>query len=162
MTASRTLENGYGFCVPKAVALAAACRAAGIPAALGFADVRNHLSTPRLTEIMNGDVFYHHGYTSIFLDGRWVKATPAFNKDLCDKAGLNPLEFDGKSDSIFHEFDRAGQRHMEYLAHHGEVADLPFDTFVNVMSSRYPGLMKLAEHDWYADIEDAMKTQQQG
>lgn len=155
LSASRTLQNEYGFCVPKAVLLAAACRAEGIPAVLGFADVRNHISTPRLTEIMGGDVFYYHGYTAIHVDGKWVKATPAFDLALCEKTGVPPLEFDGLNDSIFHPFDSAGQRHMEYLRYHGEFADMPYQTFVDVMASHYPNLMKLAAHDWDVDVRES-------
>jgi transglutaminase-like putative cysteine protease len=49
------------FCVPKAILLAACLRAVGIPAALGFADVRNHLNTPKLQELMGTDLFIYHG-----------------------------------------------------------------------------------------------------
>jgi transglutaminase-like putative cysteine protease len=83
MKASTVLANGYGWCVPKATLLAAACRAAGIPARLGFADVRNHLSTERMRETMKTDLFVWHGYTDIWIDGAWRKATPAFNLALC-------------------------------------------------------------------------------
>ena len=50
--ASVTLERRASFCVPKAILLAAAARALGIPSRLGFADVRNHLSTRRLRELL--------------------------------------------------------------------------------------------------------------
>ncbi len=40
------------YCVPKAILLTAALRAVGIPAAVGFADVRNHLNSPKLAELM--------------------------------------------------------------------------------------------------------------
>jgi transglutaminase-like putative cysteine protease len=120
LSASKTLEAGHGWCVPKAILLAACCRSRGIPARLGYADVRNHLSTARMRETMNTDVFYWHGYTSLHLEGRWVKATPAFNLSLCQKFGLEPLEFDGRRDSLFHPFDTEGQRHMEYLNERGE------------------------------------------
>ncbi|MCP5380433.1 MAG: transglutaminase family protein [Novosphingobium sp.] len=153
LSASVTLRKGFGFCVPKAVLLAAVCRAEGIPAALGFADVRNHLSTPRLEEIMGSDIFYHHGYTAIYLDGRWIKATPAFNRSLCEKSGIPPLEFDGFNDSIFHAYDNAGQQHMEYLRYHGETADMPYQTFIDAMAQHYPNLMKLADHDWDSDVQ---------
>jgi transglutaminase-like putative cysteine protease len=46
--ASAVLAKGAGFCVGKAALLAAVARAEGIPARLCFADVRNHLCTPRL------------------------------------------------------------------------------------------------------------------
>jgi transglutaminase-like putative cysteine protease len=127
MRGSRCLETGHGFCVTKAVLLAAAGRAAGIPSRLGFADVRNHLTTAKLRESMGTDLFVFHGYTEFHLNDRWVKATPAFNLSLCEKFGVRPLEFDGLADSVFHPFDAAGRRHMEYVEDHGSYADLPFD-----------------------------------
>ena len=130
MRASTVLASGYGWCVPKAVLLAGACRAAGIPARLGFADVRNHLSTERMRETMKTDLFIWHGYTDIWIDGGWVKATPAFNIGLCERFGLLPLEFDGHSDSIYHPFDRAGNRHMEYVRQRGTFDDLPLEQIV--------------------------------
>ena len=114
--ASQVITNGYGWCVPKAALLAAACRAAGIPARLGNADVRNHLSTAKMRDSMGTDVFAWHGYTDIWLDGAWRKATPAFNIELCERFGLLPLEFDGVNDSIYHPFDKTGQRHMNTCA----------------------------------------------
>lgn len=44
--ASTVATAGRAYCVPKAVLLAAAARASGIPARLGFADVRNHRRPP--------------------------------------------------------------------------------------------------------------------
>ena len=139
--ASATLAAGQGWCVPKALLLAALCRAAGIPARVGYADVRNHLSTERLRQSMQTDIFYFHGYTSLYLEGRWVKATPAFNIELCEKFGLRPLEFNGRQDSLYHEFDVAGNRHMEYLNDRGEYLDLPFDELMAVMRKHYPGMV---------------------
>jgi transglutaminase-like putative cysteine protease len=153
MSASRVLECGFGWCIPKAVLLAAACRAVGIPARVGLADVRNHLSTERLREKMGTDVFYRHGYTAIHLQGQWVKATPAFNIELCQKLRLQPLEFDGASDSIYHPFDLEGQRHMEYLALHGEHDDLPLDELRHVFSVHYPQLLNSTQDNWMADVD---------
>ncbi len=130
MRASTVLAQGYGWCVPKAVLLVAACRAAGIAARPGFADVRNHLSTERMRETMMTDLFIWHGYADIWLDGQWVKATPAFNLSLCERFGLLPLEFDGCSDSIYHPFDSAGNRHMEYVRQRGAFDDLPLTQIV--------------------------------
>jgi len=137
LKASRTLELGRAWCVPKAILLTAACRALGIPARLGFADVRNHLSTQRMRQTMKTDVFYWHGYTAIELDGKWVKATPAFNIELCEKFRIKPLEFDGHEDSIYHPFDLDGHQHMEYLRFHGEYDDLPFDEMMNAFARHY-------------------------
>ena len=139
MKASTALANGYGWCVPKAALLAAACRASGIPARVGYADVRNHLSTERLRQSMGGsDLFVWHGYTDVWLDGAWRKATPAFNLELCERFGLLPLEFDGRSDSIYHPFDRAGNRHMEYVNQHGSFDDVPLQRIVDAFAQHYP------------------------
>ena len=89
--ASSTLLQGHGYCINKAGLLAALCRVAGIPARVGYADVRNHLTTKRLSDLLGTDIFYYHGYTDLWLDGRWVKATPAFNIELTDKFKLKPL-----------------------------------------------------------------------
>jgi transglutaminase-like putative cysteine protease len=155
MTASTTLEQGYGWCVPKAVVLAAVARAAGIPARLGFADVRNHMSTEKLRETMKTDVFVWHGYTELWIDGAWRKATPAFNLSLCEKFGLLPLEFDGIHDSLYHPFDQAGNQHMEYVNERGSFDDLPLEqiraTFAQVYPFWTPG--GLDQGDFAADAE---------
>ena len=137
--ASTCLERGYGFCVTKAALLAAVGRAAGIPTRVGFADVRNHLATKRLTELMGGsDVFVYHGYTELYLAGAWVKATPSFNLSLCEKFRVLPLEFDGRHDSIFHPFDADGRKHMEYVRHRGQYADVPFEAIRKAFIEHYP------------------------
>ena len=141
MTASSVIAAGFGWCVPKATLLAAACRAAGIPARLGFADVRNHLSTERMRATMKTDVFIWHGYTDIWLDGAWRKATPAFNIELCERFGLHPLAFDGVADSIYHPFDRSGNKHMEYLAQRGAYVEMPLAQIVADFDATYGGWM---------------------
>ncbi len=137
LKASHVIEAGRGFCVPKAALLAAAARALGLPARLGFADVRNHLTSKRLYEIMGTDLFVFHGYTELWLDGQWIKATPAFNRSLCEKAGIRPLEFDGSTDSVFHEFDVSGRRHMEYVHDRGAYVDLPRDELLASWRENY-------------------------
>ena len=138
MRASSVLEAGYGWCVTKSALLAAACRAAGIGARVGYADVRNHLSTERMRQVMQTDVFYWHGYTDVRVDGRWWKATPAFNIELTERFGLLPLEWDGTGDSIYHPFDRSGQRHMEYLNQRGAFDDMPLAQIVADFERHYP------------------------
>ncbi len=140
MKGSTVLAHGYGWCVPKAALLAAACRAVGIPARVGYADVRNHLSTERMHQAMGSDLFVWHGYTDIWLGGAWRKATPAFNIELCDRFGLLPLDFNGRDDSIYHPFDRAGHRHMEYVAQHGAFDDVPLARIVAAFDRHYPGM----------------------
>lgn len=159
LRASVTLSAGRGWCVPKAVLLAAACRAIGIPAALGYADVRNHLSTERMRQQMKTDVFYWHGYTAILLDGQWRKATPAFNIELCEKFRIRPLEFDGREDSIYHPLDLDGRLHMEYLAYRGEFADVPLAAMAADFRKYYPGVSEnLAEGDFERDVKAETAT----
>jgi transglutaminase-like putative cysteine protease len=141
--ASACLERGVGWCVPKAALLAACARAVGIPARVGFADVKNHLTSPELTAKMGTDLFAFHGYTEFLLDGKWVKATPAFNLGLCTRFRVKPLEFDGSEDSIFHPFDEDNRRHMEYVRDRGSFADVPVDEIRRVFSETYPAYYNL-------------------
>jgi len=138
--ASSVLEAGKGFCVGKSALLSAAARASGIPARPGYADVRNHLTSKRLQERV-GDTFYWHSYTELLIDGKWVKCTPAFDAALCARANIAPLAFDGVNDSLFHPFDQAGRRHMEYLMDRGPFADVPFETIVADFKKFYPKLV---------------------
>jgi transglutaminase-like putative cysteine protease len=140
--ASSVLKAGRGFCVGKAALLAAGARIIGIPARLGFADVRNHMTSPKLYERIKTDVFMWHAYADLHIDGAWVKATPAFNSALCERVGLAPLEFDGRSDSLFQPFDPSGRRHMEYVQQRGIFADVPFETMAADFRAHYPALMK--------------------
>jgi transglutaminase-like putative cysteine protease len=160
MKASAVIAQGHGWCVPKAALLAAACRAAGIPARVGYADVRNHLSTERMRQTMQTDLFVWHGYTEVWLDpgdgGRWIKATPAFNLSLCERFGLLPLDWDGRSDSLYHPFDAAGQRHMEYVAQRGSFDEVPLAAIVESFRTTYPGWgaqgQALQQQDFNADV----------
>jgi transglutaminase-like putative cysteine protease len=138
--ASRILGGGQGFCVHKSIVYAAACRAAGIPSRLVFADVRNHLASPRMRELAGGDVFCFHAFTSIYLDGRWVRATPVFNRILCRMYGMTPLDFDGTADSVCHAYDANGREYMQFLHEHGEFDDFPYDLVVDGMRSAHPAL----------------------
>jgi len=157
MRADFTIKSGESWCVPKAILMAALCRANGIPAGVGFADVRNHLSTQRLRDSMKTDVFYYHGYCTIYLEDQWVKATPAFNASLCEKFGLKTLEFNGKEDSLYHPFDLTGQRHMEYIHDHGHFADVPVDDMYACFAREYGTMMNAGPPDtaaWDNDVAD--------
>lgn len=142
LRASAVIAKGAGYCVAKAVVLAAVGRQQEIPSRLGFADVRNHLSTARLRRRMGTDDFIYHGYTEFFLEGKWVKATPAFNHSLCERFQVRPLEFDGKTDSVFHEFNAVGQKHMQYIRDHGSFADLPFERIFSAYRKQYPRMFE--------------------
>jgi transglutaminase-like putative cysteine protease len=128
--ASYVLKRGRSFCVPKASLLCALARASGIPARLGLADVRNHLLTRQLFDFMGSDLFVYHGFVELFLEGKWVKATPAFNKELCEKHRVPPLEFNGREDSLFQPYNLEKQKFMEYVAFRGTFWDVPVEEIV--------------------------------
>ena len=128
--ASNVLKRGRAFCIGKATLLCALGRACGIPSRVGFADVRNHLATKQLLEYLGSDLFTYHGFTEFFLDGKWLKATPAFNIQLCQKHKVIPLEFDGREDSIFHPYNLEQEQFMDYVADHGTYADIPVEKIV--------------------------------
>lgn len=155
LKASVTLAAREAWCVPKAALLAACLRVMGIPARVGYADVRNHLSTRRLREMMKTDVFHWHGYTVMYLDGKWVKSTPAFNIELCEKFRLKPLEFDGRKDSLYHPFDLDGKRHMQYVRFRGEYDDVPVDMMRATFTKVFGGAaVEVHGADFEADCEN--------
>lgn len=134
---SNVLRAGRGYCVCKAGLLCALARVFGIPSRVGFADVRNHLATRQLMEFMGSDLFVYHGYTELFLDGKWVKATPAFNKELCEKHKVAPLEFNGREDALLQPFNLEEKQFMEYVAYHGTYADIPVEAIVRAWEDAY-------------------------
>ncbi len=166
--ASRVLKLKRGYCVSKASLLCAMGRACGIPSRLGFADVRNHLATRQLVEWMGNDLFVYHGFTEFHLEGKWVKATPAFNKELCEKHRVKPLEFDGRHDSIFQPYNSEQKRFMEYVAFHGSFQDVPVQRIVRAWEEAYGKqrvqgwirLMEMAEGSLHRDFytEEVIKT----
>jgi transglutaminase-like putative cysteine protease len=137
--ASNVLAADRAYCIPKAILLAAAARAVGIPAAIGLSDVVNHLTTAKLKARMGGKTYFmHHGYAVLHLDGAWVKAAPAFNIELCRRFGVHPTEFDGRSDALFQEYDTRDRRHMEYVKDHGCWSDFPYDKVETDFRAFYP------------------------
>lgn len=137
--ASHVLAAGFGYCIPKAILLVAASRVAGIPAAIGLSDVVNHLVTEKLKARLGGKTYFmHHGYAVLFLEGAWVKAAPAFNIELCDRFGVRPTEFDGRSNAVLQEFDARDRRHMEYVKDHGIWSDFPYERVAADFRAFYP------------------------
>jgi transglutaminase-like putative cysteine protease len=135
--ASNVLKSGRGYCVCKASLLCALGRACGIPTRVGFADVRNHLASAQLLEMMGTDLFVYHGFMQFYLEGKWVMATPAFNKELCVKHKVAPLEFNGREDSIFQPYNLEKKKFMEYVAYRDFYADIPVDAIVKGWEEAY-------------------------
>lgn len=148
--ASNILKSGRGFCISKVSLLCALGRACRIPSRVGFATVRNHLATPKLIEFLGSDLFVYHGFTEFYLDGKWVKATPAFNEALCKKQNLIPLEFNGREDSIFQTYNMEKKAFMEYLEFHGIYADIPVDIILAAWEGAYG---KDRVRKWIDDLE---------
>ncbi len=140
--ASTCIDEGRGFCIPKAALMAAGARTLGIPARVGYADVRNHLATERLLQHLGSNIFIFHGYAELWVEGRWVKATPCFNLSLCEKFGVAPMEFDGRADAMLHAYDTRQRLHMEYVRQRGVYDDVPFDEIITEMRATYPVIFK--------------------
>ena len=134
--ASSVLAAGHGYCVSKASLLVALARAAGVPARLAFADVRNHLASPRLRRAMGTDTFAWHGYAHLRLGDRWVAVSPTFDPETCRRAGVAPLDFDGEHDALLQSFD--GRRTMAYVTDHGTFHDVPARFLAAEMPRLYP------------------------
>lgn len=135
--ASEVLKRGRSFCVPKSSLLCALGRACGIPARVGFATVRNHLATKQLIDFIGSNLFVYHGFVEFYLEGKWVKATPAFNSELCRRHKVPPLEFNGRQDSLFQPYNLEKQKFMEYVEFCGIYADIPVDTIVAAWEKAY-------------------------
>ena len=145
--ASAVAQSSSNWCVPKAVLYTAALRHVGIPARLGFADVRNHLTSAKLSESMGTDLFAWHGFTELYLNGRWFKASTAFNIEMCERFGVEALDFDGTADALMHPFDTAGRRHMEYVRQRGSFTDLPLEEILATFTEVYPDTMTHSNDD---------------
>ncbi len=138
MKASNLLSRNYGYCVEKSCLFAAAARAIGVPARMGFANVRNHIGTARLEEVLQTNVLVFHGYAEIFLNNKWIKITPVFNKELCNLLNVAPLGFSAEEDAIFQQYDQKGGQFMEYLHDYGHFPDIPYDLFMSELVKFYP------------------------
>lgn len=149
--ASTIVHASSAYCIPKAILLTASCRVVGIPARLGFADVRNHLQSEKLRATMGTDLFAWHGYSELWLGERWVKVSSAFNIELCERFGTKVLDFDGQNDALMHPFDEAGNRHMEYVNDRGSYDDLPLEeimaTFTELYATSWGAALEAGDHD---------------
>ena len=135
--ASFVLEQKRAFCVPKASLLCALGRASGIPSRVGFATVRNHLATKQLIDFLGSDLFPYHGFVEFHLEGKWVKATPAFNAELCQRHRVHPLDFNGREDALFQAYNLENRKFMEYVEDLGTYDDIPVEAIVTGWENVY-------------------------
>ena len=148
--ASNVLKKGRGYCVQKASLLCALGRVCGIPSRIGFADVRNHLATRQLIEFLGCDLFVYHGFVEFYLNSQWVKATPAFNIELCERHKVAPIEFNGHEDALFHEYNQEKKLFMEYVAYHGTYEDIPLKAILRAWEKAYS---KARVTGWIAELK---------
>lgn len=136
--ASEIASHEQGHCVDKAILYTAGLRALNIPARLHLAKVANHIAVDRLIEVLGKNELTPHGMVDVFHNGKWTKATPAFNKELCDLFQVEPLDFNGSEDAIFQQFNKEGALFMEYLEDYGSFEDVPVEFMVKKIEENYP------------------------
>ncbi|MCE3297328.1 MAG: transglutaminase protein [Crocinitomicaceae bacterium] len=144
LQAGRITGKKRAWCVEKAVLLAACARSFGIPSRLGFAIVTNHIGVEKLLSYLGKEEIVFHGYVELYLENKWVKCTPAFDRRICAISGVSPLDWDGRTDSMFQEFE-GSSRFMEYRHFYGEFDDVPVDLMNSEMKKHYPHLF---EKEW--------------
>jgi transglutaminase-like putative cysteine protease len=112
-----------------------------------------------MRQTMNTDLFIWHGYAEVWLDQRWIKLTPVFNIELCEKFGLLPLDWDGEHDSLYHAYDQAGNRHMEYVNERGSFQDMPVSQIVVDFKRVYAGWEALNDSgvDFDQDVQQELR-----
>lgn len=135
--AGYVLKLGRGYCVTKACLLCTAGRAAGIPSRLGLVDLHNRGANPDIIEVLGCDIFTYHGYVEFLLEGKWLKATPAFDSSVFQKHNIAPVTFDGRNDAVFPSHNLDGAPYAEYLTHHGTFADLPLEALLKSWNKIY-------------------------
>ena len=142
LKASVTLRRKNGFCMSKATLLSTFARVVGIPARIHMVDIINHKISQRLRDLMGTAAFYCHAYSELYLNGKWVKVTPVFDKNTCIKGDFFPMiEFDGENDALFSEVDTKGNKFIEYIGDWGVYADVPIDKIDQIFTKEYP--------EWY-------------
>lgn len=141
LKASNVLSKKRSWCVEKSSVLAACLRKFGIPSRLGYAIVTNHIGVEKLTHYLRREEIVFHGFVDVFLNGKWVKCTPAFDQRICRVSGVTPLDWDGETDSLFQEFDQ-GKKFMEYKHFYGTFNDVPIELMNAEMKAHYPHLFE--------------------
>lgn len=141
LIASKVLNKKRAWCVEKSLLMIACCRSIGIPARFGFAIVTNHIGVEKLLKFLKRNEIVFHGYVEVFLNDKWIKCTPAFDKNVCRISKVLPLDWDGENDSMFQEYSN-GIKFMEYLQFYGTYSEIPFELMHQEMKKFYPHLFE--------------------
>ncbi len=141
LRASSVLLKKRAWCVEKSTLLAALARKFNIPSRLGYAVVSNHIGVEKLVTYLGREEIVFHGFTELFIEEKWVKCTPAFDRRICAISKVEPLEWDGINDSLFQQYD-AGRKFMEYLHFYGTFNDVPIELMNSEMKKYYPHLFE--------------------
>ncbi len=136
--ASKIARKSKGHCVEKSIILIACLRALEIPARLHLGKVKNHIGVERLTEKFGTNELTPHGMINVYLNNKWLKLSPAFNKSMCRICSVSPLEFDGENNSFLQEFNNDGGKFMEYLEDYGHFEDVPLEFMIKNAKEHYP------------------------
>lgn len=135
--ASVTLQRNKGYCGQKGVLLAALARAGGIPSRIGLADIANHAVAPQMLKLLKTNIFKVHVFVEMYLDGDWVRATPAFDTATCNRVGWPIAQFGGKADGMLASELANGDRFIEYVKFYDTYADFPYDLVMTEMYGFY-------------------------
>ncbi len=143
--ASTVAKKASGNCVEKSIVLIACLRALDIPARLHLGKVKNHLAVERLEEKFGSNELTPHGMVNVYLNGKWLKMSPVFNKTLCEKLNVAPLEFDGESHSFLQQYNSQGSLFMEYIDDYGHFKDVPLAFMESNIKEHYPHIFDTGE-----------------
>jgi transglutaminase-like putative cysteine protease len=114
--ALNTLARGKGYCAQKAALLTALARAVGIPARIAYAHIRNYQLPDEMVRSLGDNVLHYHTYVQWHLNGRWLAATPSFDRKLCADLGWRLVEFVPDRDLMLPALDTRGRPHIDYVA----------------------------------------------
>ncbi len=136
--ASKILRKREGFCVSKSILLSSLARAVGIPARIHLVDLINHKVSQKVVDLMGTNIMYYHGFSEFYLNDKWIKLTPSFDKETAIRGGFIPMcEFDGEHDAVFPKYDNEGNLFGEYVGDHGVHADLPLEEIDKLFDEKY-------------------------
>lgn len=138
--ASNIAKKPDGHCIDKAILYIACLRAFNIPARLHLAKVSNHIATERLEKVIGTNELAPHGLVDVFYNGKWVKCSPAFNKELCTIYNVDVLDFNGTEDAVLQEYNKDDHKFMTYIEDYGHFEDVPLEFIKDTFKSNYPSL----------------------